>query len=104
MIAQPTDDPGDGGTGGGGSGGGSTGGGTLYTRKWLDIHWTFPSNAPPPEGFDVVAFEGTNPDDTTKYIFPPLRVLATDRRLVKSFFPRDNMPTINAAVRAVYAN
>lgn len=102
MIVQVIDDPGDGGTGGG-TGGGATGGGTLYTRKWLDIHWTFPANAPTPEGFEVVAFEGTDPNDSDKYLFVPVLTLPTDRRLVKSFFPRATMTTIHAAVRAVYA-
>lgn len=101
RVDKSMEDPGDNGNGGGGVTAGS--GGTLYARKWMDIQWTFPANAPTPIGFDVVAFTGTDPADTTAYLFVPKRVEATDRRYVVSFFPKQNMGTINAAVRAVYA-
>jgi hypothetical protein len=80
-------------------------GGVPRTAKkaWLDINWAFPPNAPNPLHFTVVAFTGTDPTDTTKYLFQPMAVLPTDRRLVIAISPNANVTGINAAVRADYA-
>ena len=72
-------------------------------KTWLDINWAFPATAPTPLSFTVVAFTGTDPTDTTKYLFQPMTMLPTDRRLVVAISPNANVTGINAAVRADYA-
>lgn len=101
RLTKSMDDPGDAGSGGGTVAPG--GGGTLYTRKTITISWSFPANAPNPEAFEVIAFTGTDPTDTTAYLFAPVRVLGADREYQRAIFPKTTLPTINAAVRAVYA-
>jgi hypothetical protein len=101
RLDKSMDDPGDAGNGGGGVTPG--GGGTLYTRKTITITWAFPANSPNPEAFEVVAFTGTDPTDTTAYLFAPVRVLGADREFKRSIFPKTSLTNVNAAVRAVYA-
>ena len=100
RMATMVMDPGDASSGGGGVSSGN--GGTLYNRKWMKISWSFPANAPTPDAFEVVAFTGTDPTDSTAYLFAPVKVLAADRSYITSFFPKSSL-TINAAVRALYA-
>lgn len=102
MRVKTIDDPGDNG-GGGVSGNTGGGGGTLAQRQWLDVNWSFPATAPNPAAFEIVVFTGSNPDDSSTYLTAPIRVLGTDRRLVRSFFPKDALTNVNAAVRAIYA-
>ena len=72
-------------------------------KNWLDINWAFPANAPAPLSFTVVAFTGTDPTNTASYLFQPMTMLPTDRRLVVAISPNVSVANINAAVRADYA-
>lgn len=101
RLTQDVLDPGDRESGGGGTTGKGSGG-TLYGRKTITITWSFPANAPDPDAFDVVAFTGTDPTDTTSYLFAPVRVLGKDREFKQSIFPKTTLSNVNAAVRAVY--
>lgn len=103
MRVAEVMDPGDGGNGGGGGTPPPGGGGTLFKRKKLTITWGFPSNAPNPTSFTVVAFTGTDPTDTTKYLINPVDCLPTDRSYECSIFPKTALTNVNAAVRANYA-
>jgi len=92
--------------GGGGTSptGGSGGGPATINPGWLDINWTFPSNFESLIlGFDVIAYTGSDPTDSSKYLFAAVRVNPNVRRLVKSILPTTTLPTVNASVRAVYA-
>lgn len=53
--------------------------------------------------FEVVAFNGTTPEDSTKWLFQPIRVPGTTREAIKSFTPTSSLSDICVAVRAVYA-
>jgi hypothetical protein len=94
----------DGETGGTSPTGGSTGGPAIVDPRWADINWSFPA---PLEsqiiGFDVVAYTGSDANDTSTYLFAPVRVNSSVRRCIKSFAPPANLATVNAAVRAIYA-
>ena len=72
-------------------------------KRWLDINWAFPATAPAPLSFTVVAFTGTDPTNTASYLFQPMTMLPTDRRLVVAISPNVSVANINAAVRANYA-
>lgn len=72
-------------------------------KTWLDINWAFPANAPAPASFTVVVFTGTDPTNTANYLFQPVVMPSTDRRLVKAISPNISVANINAAVRADYA-
>ena len=80
-------------------------GGSPRTVKktWLDINWLFPAGAPNPSSFTVIAFTGTDPTDSTKYLFPPTTVPGADRRLVIGIAPNVSVSGINAAAKAEYA-
>jgi len=74
----------------------------LLTSTKIRVAWEFPENAPPPDHFDVIVFEGSNADDEDTYLFPPISVEGTARVWTKSTSYSGNISTLNAAVRAVY--
>lgn len=83
---------------------GSGGGPATINPRWLDINWVFPTEFENLLiGFDVVAYTGTDPNDSSKYCFAIVRVNPGVRRLVKAILPVASIPVINASVRAVYA-
>jgi hypothetical protein len=94
-------DPGDAGNGGGT--GTPGGGGVLFESNELLITWAFPANAPNPTSFTVVAFTGSDPLDTTKYLFPPVECLPTDRSYKCDIWPKTTLTDVHGAVRANYA-
>lgn len=71
-------------------------------KTWLDINWVFPANAINPASFTVVAFTGTDPTDSSKYLFDPILAPGADRRLIVSISPNVDVSGINAAARAEY--
>jgi hypothetical protein len=77
------------------------GGATFIKNKWIRVTWDFPSNAPPPDHFDIIIYTGTNPDLEDAYVFPITSVGGAERSWIKS----TNAPetaNFRAAVRAVY--
>ena len=42
----------------------------LLTSTKIRVAWEFPINAPSPDHFDVIVFEGSNADDEDTYLFP----------------------------------
>lgn len=100
MYQLTIDDGGGGTTPTGGSGGGPA----TINPGWLNINWTFSSMYEPLiVGFDVVAYTGSDPTDSTKYLFAIQRVNPNVRQLVKSILPITTLTNVNASVRAVYA-
>lgn len=84
---------------------GGSGGGPAYINPgWLDINWTFPTALESLIlGFEVIAYTGADPTDASKLLFAPVQASPSVRRLVKSILPSATLPTVNAAVRAIYA-
>jgi hypothetical protein len=80
-------------------------GGTVSTPQtyWIKITWAFPAGAPTPTNFDVVAYVGTDPTNTANYLFPPVKVEASDREYITSITPSASLGTVSAAVRSNYA-
>ena len=73
----------------------------FTTPKYIRVAWDFPENAPNPEYFEVIVFEGTDATDESKYLFPMISVAGDQRVWVKST-TYNGTKTLNAAVRAVY--
>ena len=74
----------------------------LLSSTKIRVAWEFPANAPDPDHFDVIVFEGSDPDDEDTYLFPPISVEGDVRVWIKATSYSGNISTLNAAVRAVY--
>ena len=74
---------------------------TFTTSKYVRVAWDFPINAPNPESFEIIVFEGSDPTDESTYLFPMISVSGEQRLWIKSTF-WNGTATLNAAVRAVY--
>jgi len=84
--------------------GGSTGGPAIVNTKTIIINWVFDSAYEPLiVGFEVVAYQGSDVTDNSKWLFKSIMVDPTVRTLVKTFAPSVSMSVVNASVRAVYA-
>lgn len=82
----------------------TVGGIPSAVTRYLDLTWPYTEPTPGGtcQGFEVVIYTGTNPNDTNAWLGAPQWVPATDRRLVRALSlipPR----SISAAVRAIYA-
>lgn len=84
---------------------GTTGGSSpsSVAKNYIDINWLWPATTPNPAYFEVVAFTGTDPTASTNYLFAPMRVPGSDRRLVTTITPLSTYSNVNAAVRPIYA-
>ena len=77
-----------------------TDGGTALLRAWVDVTWSHdPRNEP--EHFEVSVFSGIDP--LSNQIFAPVSVPGSCRRLIKRFWPQNDISDIHASVRAIYA-
>jgi hypothetical protein len=74
---------------------------TVSTKVYLTITWTWSSSFRTPTGFQVVAFTGDDPTNTTNYLFDIVTVDASARSYTAAITPGSNI-TVNAAVRANY--
>lgn len=84
--------------------GGSTGGPAIVNTKTITISWTFPTEFQNLIlGFEVIAYTGSDLTDNSKWLFKSVGTDPTVRQLVKTYAPSVNQPTVNAAVRAIYA-
>lgn len=73
----------------------------FLTSSKIRVAWQFPDNAPEPDHFDVIVYEGSDPDDETTYLFPAISVGGDVREWIKSTTYTSTI-NFNAAVRAVY--
>jgi len=73
----------------------------FTTSKYIRVAWDFPINAPDPESFEIIVFEGSDPSDESTYLFPMISVSGEQRIWVKAT-TWNGTATLNAAVRAVY--
>ena len=92
----------------GGGGGGGGGGGILYDVYQVTVSWTFTEPAGTAgllQGFEVIAYTGSDPNDTTKYVKAPAAVLPADRTLKFTYTVSKGVAVgaLNAAVRSLYA-
>lgn len=104
TITQSATNPIDGGSTApsGGITGASTDSLTVTNTIWLTIAWTW-SSAHVPSGFNVVAFTGSDPTATDKYLFDIATVDAAARTYTVALTPNGTIDDVNAAVRAIYA-
>jgi hypothetical protein len=73
----------------------------FTTSKYIRVAWDFPANAPNPESFEILVFEGNDPSDESTYLYPIISVSGDQRIWIKST-TWNGTATLNAAVRAVY--
>jgi hypothetical protein len=74
----------------------------LLSSTKIRVAWEFPENAPPPDHFDVIVYEGSDPNDEDTYLFPPISVEGDVRVWTKATSYSGNISELRAAVRAVY--
>lgn len=75
----------------------------LLVRKWITIIWDFPAQYNSEiQGFEVVAFIGSDPTDAASWVFQPKAASPTDRQLIVAVSPNANLTNLNASARAIY--
>jgi hypothetical protein len=84
----------------------STGAPLVRNVRYAKVDWTFTAPYPAAmlEGFRVVLFEGSDPNDESKYLIEPQAVAAGVRSLVLTLTTGDSSRTFSAAVQALYDN
>ncbi|MCY1042693.1 hypothetical protein OV208_15315 [Corallococcus sp. bb12-1] len=78
---------------------------TLIKPRYLDIHWTHEELLPAHllAGFQVVVYEGDDPNDTDAYLVEPRKFGPTERRWVASLKLKTTVE-VKCAVQALYTN
>ena len=74
----------------------------VVTKQWLNVSWSWAANNPVPDHFEVVIYTGTDPTNTSAYLYPILSVPNTVNTVQQAFTTNTALATINASVRAVY--
>ena len=75
---------------------------TGYDRVFLDVNWG--ATSPAPDHYDVVLTINVDPTVKADWLIPPQSTAdGATLRMVISIVPRATLPTLYAAVRAVYA-